>query len=265
MVNVALQRRISFDDKFRIILRDRRIRWMHASGEFLFNESGQPDALLVLVADITAEYTQRDMLHTKTKYLDAVAKLSGATVTTAAPSCRITNMIYRQPFSKDAKILGTRWIEWAQPEDRAELEMRWREASQRGEEFESEVRVCFPDGSRGWRRAKAAPIRSPQGEIVEWLALSFNIDDDQTSRALLDPGRPPTGAQLRAARSLLRISVQRLSELTGVSIAVIRRLEELDGVSMSGVEDYRRLRAEFEKQGVAFLFPRGLKPTVTLR
>ncbi|MCK1513245.1 PAS domain-containing protein [Bradyrhizobium sp. 190] len=265
LVNVALQRRTSFDDKFRIILRDRRIRWMRARGEFLFNENGHPDVLLVLMADITAEQTHRDLLHTKTKHLEAVAKLSGATVTTAAPSGRVTNVIYRQPFSKDAKMLGTRWIEWAQPEDRAELLNRWRENSQRGEEFESDVRVCFPDGSRSWRKAKAAPIRSLEGEIVEWLALSFDIDDDRTSRTLLDLDRPATGAQFRAARGLLRISVQRLSELTGVSIAVIRRLEELDGVCMNGIEERRRLRAELEKQGVAFLFPRGLKPTVTLR
>ena len=265
VVNVALQRRTSFDDKFRIILRDRRIRWMRACGEFLFDESGHPDVLLVLMADVTAEQTQRDLLHTKTKYLETVARLSGATVTAAAPGGRVTNVIYRQPFSKDAKMLGTRWIDWAQPEDRAELLKRWRETFQRGEEFESEIRVCLPDGSRSWRQARAAPIRSSEGEIVEWLALSFDVDDDRTSTALLDPDRPATGAQFRAARSLLRISVQKLSELTGVSIAVIRRLEELDGVSMSGIEECRRLRTELEKQGVAFLFPKGLKPTVTLR
>ncbi|KRQ99920.1 hypothetical protein CQ12_24445 [Bradyrhizobium jicamae] len=62
VVNVALQRRISFDDRFRVILRDRRIRWMRASGEFLFDENGTPDALLVLMTDVTAEQTQRDVM-----------------------------------------------------------------------------------------------------------------------------------------------------------------------------------------------------------
>lgn len=51
VVNVALQRRISFDDKFRVILRDRRIRWMRACGEFLFNDSGHPDVLLAAYQD----------------------------------------------------------------------------------------------------------------------------------------------------------------------------------------------------------------------
>ena len=265
VVNVALQRRISFDNRFRVILRDRRIRWMRACGEFLFNESGHADVLLVLMVDVTDEQSQRDLLHTKAKYLEAVAKLSGATVTTATPGGTITNVIYQQPFSKDAKMLGTRWIEWAQADERAELLKRWRETTQRGEEFESELKVSLPDGSQSWRQARAAPIRSPQGEIVEWLALSFDIDGNRTSRSLMDQDRPATGAQLRAARSLLRISVQKLSKSTGVSIAVIRRLEELDGVSTNGTDERRRLRAQFEKQGVAFLFPKGLKPTVTLR
>jgi PAS domain-containing protein len=264
-VNVALQRRISFDNRFRVILRDRRIRWMRASGEFLFDESGHADVLLVLMADVTVEQSQRDLLHTKTKYLEAVAKLSGATVTTATPSGRVTNVIYQQPFSKDAKMLGTRWIEWMRPDDRAELLKRWRETTQQGEEFESELKVNLPDGSQSWRQAKAAPIRSPEGGIVEWLALSFDIDDERTGRSLMDQDRPATGAQLRAARSLLRISVQKLSQLTGVSIAVIRRFEELNGVSTNAVDERRRLRAQLEKQGVAFLFPKGLKPTVTLR
>jgi PAS domain S-box-containing protein len=263
-VNLALQKRISFVDSFRVILSDRRVRWIRACGEFLVNDQGDPDTLLLLMADRTAEQHQHEMLQCKTKYLQTLACLSRATVTTADRNGRMTNVIYRQPFSRDAQMLGTRWIDWTHPDDRDQILSIWRAAVQRGEPFELEARVRSSDGSQSWRRTRAAPVRSSDGEILEWIAASFDIEGDRTGQALLNPSQPATGAQLRAARALLRLSVERLSKSTGVSIAVIRRLEELDGASASGAADGRRLRGELEKRGVLFLFPKGMKPTVTL-
>ncbi|MGE9008539.1 PAS domain-containing protein [Leptospira interrogans] len=233
-VNVALQNRISFDDTFRIILGDRRVRWVRAYGEFLVDDQGRASALLVLMADATTDQNRNHLLCTGAKYLQAIAKLSKATVTIAAPSGRVTNVLYQQPFGRSASVLGTRWIDWVDPDDRGGMLTIWRDAVSRREEFRTEVRVRFPDGALSWRQVHVAPIRSTEGAIAEWLALSFDIDNDRTGQALLNPAKPATGTQLRMARTMLRMSVQRLSELTGVSIAVIRRLEELDGVSRDG-------------------------------
>lgn len=264
-INVALQRRISFDDTFRIILRDRRIRWMRTRGEFLFDECGQPNALLVLMVDITAEHNQHDLLYTKTSHVQAIARLSGATVVTASSLGKVTGVLYQQPFSGDAQALGTQSIDWIHPDDRAMLVKALQEAVNQGRDFEGEARICISPHSPVWRRFKATPLRSQDGTIIEWLGLSFDIDHERTGQALMNEFRPVTGAQFRAARSLLRLSVQRLSELTGVSIAVIRRLEELDGVSKDSSGESRRLRAELERQGAVFIFPKSLKPTATLR
>jgi len=172
-------------------------------------------------------------------------------------------VLYQQPFGRSASVLGTRWIDWVDPDDRGGMLKIWRDAVSRGEEFRTEVRVRFPDGALSWRQVHVAPIRSTEGAIAEWLALSFDID--RTGQALLNPAKPATGTQLRMARTMLRMSVQRLSELTGVSIAVIRRLEELDGVSRDGSAEGERLRAGLEDRGAVFIFPNSLKPTVTLR
>ena len=264
-VNVALQNRISFDDTFRIILGDRRVRWVRTHGEFLVDDHGRADVLLVLMADATADQNRNHLLCARERYLQAIARLSKATVSIAAPNGRVTSVLYQQPFSRSASVLGTRWIDWVEPDDRKGVLKIWRDAVSRGEEFRTEARVRLPDGALSWRQFHAAPIRPTEGPIAEWLALSFDIDNDRTGQALLNPARPATGTQLRVARTMLRLSVQRLSELTGVSIAVIRRLEELDGVSRDGSAEGERLRAGLEDRGAVFIFPNSLKPTVTLR
>ena len=264
-VNIALQRRTSFDDRFRIILGDRRVRRIWAHGEFLFDAQGNAEALLVLLADLTAEQDQRDVLRTRKKHLQAIARLSRATVTTVSPGGKVTGVLHQQPFSLNAQMLETRSIEWVHPDDREALLKIWREAANSGEDFETEARICIPGSPPGWRRFRATAVRSSDGTIVEWLGLSFDINQERTGQALLNAAHPATGAQFRAARSLLRLSVQRLSELSGVSIAVIRRLEEQDGVPRDGSGESRCLRAEFERRGVVFIFPANLKPAVSLR
>ncbi|MCP3441627.1 PAS domain-containing protein [Bradyrhizobium sp. CCGUVB14] len=264
-VNAALKNRISFEDSFRVILRDRRIRWVRAYGEFLFSERGSPDGLIVLMADVTLQRAQQNLLYIRTQHLHAVARLARATVTTAAADGRVTDVVHLQPFAGDAKPLGTNWMDWIHPDDRATIMQAHQKALGGREEVEVEARVRLADGSSGWRRLRAAPIRSASGRFLEWLGLSFDIDGERTGRTLLDPGRPVTGAQLRAARGLLKISVQKLSELADISIAVIRRLEELDGVSRDGAESARRLRDALERRGAVFIFPSDMKPTATLR
>ena len=264
-VNSALKNRVSFEDSFRVISKDRRVRWICAHGEFLFDEQGRADGLIVLMTDVTAQRAQQNLLHTRTQHLQAVAKLARATVTTAAPDGRVTDILYLQPFAGEAKPLGTNWMDWIHPDDRPELMRAYQDAMSGREEVEAEARVRLPDGSLGWRRLRATSIRSASGRFLEWLGLSFDIDGEKTGQSLLAPARLVTGAQLRAARGLLKMSVQKLSELAGISIAVIRRLEDLDGVSRDGAESARRLREALERRGAVFIFPNDMKPTATLR
>ena len=264
-VNSALKNRISFEDSFRVILKDRRIRWIRTLGEFLFDEHGRPDGLIVLMTDVTAQRAQQNLLHIRTQHLQALAKLAKATVTTAAADGKITDVLYLQPFAREAKPLGANWMGWIHPDDRTEIMRAHQDAISGQDKIEVEARVRLSDGSFGWRRLCATPVLSASGRFVEWLGLSFDIDQEKTGQTLLAPDRPVTGAQLRAARGLLKMSVQKLGRLSGVSIAVIRRLEDLDGVSRDGTENARRLREALEERGIVFIFPNDMKPTATLR
>lgn len=62
-----------------------------------------------------------------------------------------------------------------------------------------------------------------------------------------------TGAQIRAARALLNISVAELAELTGLAVNTIRRAEGTNNVSPITTANLQLIKQTFEKAGVAFL------------
>src|SRR5262245_965624 len=63
--------------------------------------------------------------------------------------------------------LGSKWIEAIHPDDRESARRRLREASEKGQPFETEHRVRRKDGQYRWHLARGTPIRNAQGRIVK--------------------------------------------------------------------------------------------------
>ena len=74
-----------------------------------------------------------------------------------------------------------------------------------------------------------------------------------------------TGAQIRAARSLIRWRAEDLAQASGVGVATIRRAELVDGaVSMTG-PNVSAVRRALEAASVVFVDENGDGPGVRLR
>ena len=79
----------------------------------------------------------------------------------------------------------------------------------------------------------------------------------------------PTGAQIRAARALLRWSMQDLAEKAEIGISTVQRMELSDRVPASSGKNIEAVQRVLEAAGVEFLpggmpIPAGL-PGVRLR
>jgi transcriptional regulator with XRE-family HTH domain len=61
-----------------------------------------------------------------------------------------------------------------------------------------------------------------------------------------------TGAQLRAARALVRMEQAQLAEAAGVSVETVRRLERFDGRFNATMNTVRDLTGALETAGVEF-------------
>ncbi len=73
-----------------------------------------------------------------------------------------------------------------------------------------------------------------------------------------------TGAQLRAARALIRISAEELARVAAVGVATVRRAEAADDRPALTEANMRAIRAALEAAGVEFLPGNGAGPGVRL-
>jgi transcriptional regulator with XRE-family HTH domain len=73
-----------------------------------------------------------------------------------------------------------------------------------------------------------------------------------------------TGAQIRAARALIRWSAEDLASAASVGIATIRRAEAEDGLPTTTTANLKAIRHALEAAGVEFIPENGGGPGVRL-
>ena len=64
---------------------------------------------------------------------------------------------------------------------------------------------------------------------------------------------PISGAQIRAARALLKWSVRELSDQCGISQSAISRNERVNGIPPMQARNLNTIRQVFEEHGIEFL------------
>lgn len=74
-----------------------------------------------------------------------------------------------------------------------------------------------------------------------------------------------TGAQMRAARALVRWTVEDLAKAARVGVMTVRRAEAIDGPTTMLTNNLAAIRAALEGAGVIFVEENGEGPGVRLR
>jgi DNA-binding transcriptional regulator YiaG len=83
-------------------------------------------------------------------------------------------------------------------------------------------------------------------------APQFTQASPVRSRNIHDPFTMPTADQLRAARALLRWTMEDLAARSGVSVRTIARCESAEGVPPVGARTLVRLVRAFQAAGIEF-------------
>jgi transcriptional regulator with XRE-family HTH domain len=97
------------------------------------------------------------------------------------------------------------------------------------------------------------------------IGLSTDIDDEKRYFPSTARPRQLTGAQLRAARGMLALSVRDLAVKANVSPTTIRRYEQFDGPINTLEPALEAVERTLVQAGIEFIFPEIGKPGVRPR
>lgn len=254
------------DRRFRIILRDGRLRWVEQRGEVLFDKDGRPAKAVGILIDVTTRQETLHAVRSKAERYQALrSAVSEVVVLTNAEGtvidlpdwCKVTGLNIEETHQAS-------WIDALHADDRAEARTKWDDARRRGGLFDIEARLLSAGGSYRWVNVRGAPIPGQEGVIREWIVTVIDAPDVKTGGPA-DDQRLLSGAQIRAARAILNWSVRDLAEKASVPISTIRRLEEFDGTLETPQAKAMAIRTTLEQAGAEFIFPRTGKPGVRPR
>ena len=248
--------------KFRVIRRGGNVAWIYCQIIIFVDSEGASEKAIGICTDITAREDQLRQLQVADERYRALLKATGAVVWIAKSDGRIHEVINCDHSGElQSSALEAGWLQLVHPDDRDKI-TRAREAADREKRSYDVVhRVRQADGSFKWKRSTGQPVLDDGGNVREWLGISIDLEHQATQAR----NNRITGAQIRAARGLLRWSVVDLAHAAGISRATIRRLEEVDGFSSPRDPALPALEQALSKAGVEFLFPAAGKPGVRPR
>lgn len=90
----------------------------------------------------------------------------------------------------ESQLQDDGWIATIHEDDRSLVRRELRQSLAHGCHFQADFRLALRDGSHHWFRARAEPTRGRHGDIVGWIGLASNIDDQkEAEQALLENER----------------------------------------------------------------------------
>lgn len=119
----------------------------------------------------------------------------------------ISSRFYEYTGAPSGSAVGVGWLEYVHADDRERSMEHWLRCVQSGEAYETEYRLRAADGRYRWFRARAVPLRDPQGAIVKWYGTCSDIHDNK----LLEQSIRENAIELERMVDLRTIELRRLS------------------------------------------------------
>lgn len=121
----------------------------------------------------------------------------------------------------EADSHGFGWLDPVHPDDREHVMGVWRGANERGE-FHADYRICHQGEDRyRWFQTRATPVRDGDGDIIEWIGTSTDVDD------------------LRGLQERQQVLVAELQHRTRNLMGVVRSTADRTGETSRDFDDFR--------------------------
>jgi PAS domain S-box-containing protein len=119
----------------------------------------------------------------------------------------ISSRFYEYTGAPSGTAVGFGWLEYMHADDREPSMAHWLRCVQSGENYESEYRLRSTEGMYRWFRARAVPLRDPEGKILKWYGTCSDIHDSK----LLEQSIRDSAVELERMVDIRTIELRRLS------------------------------------------------------
>ena len=119
----------------------------------------------------------------------------------------ISSRFYEYTGAPSGTAVGFGWLEYMHADDREPSMAHWLRCVQSGENYESEYRLRSTEGLYRWFRARAVPLRDPEGKILKWYGTCSDIHDSK----LLEQSIRDSAIELERMVDIRTIELRRLS------------------------------------------------------
>ncbi len=204
------------------------------------DEAEEVIGVSVSVVDITRRKNAEQALAESEDHYRHTVELNPQVPWTADPEGMILDASQRWESLTGLTIqesLGTGWIRALHPDDVAPTSRAWTEARRTGNPFDVLYRVLRVDGTWRWMRARAAPRRGKDGEIIRWYGTVEDVDDQKQAEQALRKSE----ARLQAVFDAAPIGIVIADAPDGRVVMSNPRAEEIlrsSAVSATVIDDY---------------------------
>ncbi len=119
----------------------------------------------------------------------------------------ISSRFYEYTGAPSGSAVGMGWMEYVHADDRKKTLEHWMNCVQSGKDYESEYRLRGADGNYRWFRARAVPLRAPDGVILRWYGTCSDIHDSK----LLEQSIRESASELERMVDIRTLELRRLS------------------------------------------------------
>lgn len=258
----SIDNHFSVSREFRVILDDKRVKWLNVYSEMVSSADGEPQMVGYLV-DVTSRKEKELGLATLQARTSTLQRDVAVCFWTASrDGLRVNLPLWEQwtgQGAAEAQQFG--WLACVHPEDRSQVESTRRRSIESGQPYIATYRLRLRDGSYAEVSARASLVMNELHKMPEWTGLLISGSGLTKSASPIDI----SGKELRAARALLNWTAADLAQASGTSISSIRRIEDYDGITQTRESTLGKILAALSKAGVDFVSEGDRNEVIRLR
>ena len=243
----------------RIVRLNGELRWINFRSTVLYGADGEPETVLSILVDETANAHQLNLARNAERQLATLSAIPGLSLWRADLEGRmkdITNWtVLTGQETRQAR--GAGWLSSVPLHERAGIVETWKTATTTGQPLEILHHLTRADGTSRPVTTWGMPVKDRNGELREWSGVTILMPIEQPTRleaAASKSAAPPplTGPHIRAARSFLGWTAVKLAKLSGLSLSTIRRIEDSPGIPSVRDGAIVATRSALERGGIIF-------------